>query len=62
MEPAFAGGAGFTPAQPRAVRRLAETKEGAREGTLGSATLYFATSMARLSRITITFTWPGYSS
>ena len=24
--------------------------------------LYFATSIARLSRITITFTWPGYSS
>ena len=28
-------------------------------GPLG---VYFATSMARLSRITITFTWPGYSS
>lgn len=24
--------------------------------------VYFATSTARLSRITITFTWPGYSS
>ena len=24
--------------------------------------VYFATSIARLSRITITFTWPGYSS
>lgn len=23
---------------------------------------YFATSTARLSRITVTFTWPGYSS
>jgi hypothetical protein len=24
--------------------------------------VYFATSMARLSRMTTTFTWPGYSS
>lgn len=28
----------------------------------GSPSVYFATSMARLSRMTITFTWPGYSS
>ena len=26
------------------------------------ASVYFATSIARDSRITITFTWPGYSS
>ena len=26
------------------------------------AGVYFATSIARLSRITTTFTWPGYSS
>jgi len=28
----------------------------------GSPRVYFATSIARLSRITMTFTWPGYSS
>ena len=28
----------------------------------GGARVYFATSMARLSRMTMTFTWPGYSS
>jgi len=27
-----------------------------------SLSVYFATSMARLSRMTMTLTWPGYSS
>ena len=31
-------------------------------GGAGVAAWFFATSTARLSRITVTFTWPGYSS
>jgi hypothetical protein len=37
-------------------------RPGRRPATRGSVRIYFATSIARLSRMTITFTWPGYSS
>ena len=33
-----------------------------RIGGIVPASLYFAISVALLSRITVTFTWPGYSS
>jgi hypothetical protein len=44
------------------VRQRPRTSPDGRPASRGVPRVYFATSMARLSRITITFTWPGYSS
>ena len=48
----------------RSRRRVSATRvdQPSIHGASCGVRVYFATSIARLSRITITFTWPGYSS
>lgn len=44
------------------VARRPRARPGVYPRTRSGSNVYFATSMARLSRITMTLTWPGYSS